>query len=391
MDIQVIKKDGKHKFERYKIRNAIIQAQNTFQLPDFDAIDEVVDDICDNIVDYVNKDNCIPVEDIENIVMSFLYAEMPETARAYSNYKIHKEYSKEHPTEIEKVLNVDDEVALENGNKDARLSYIQSAYLAEIPSREEFFRQIPKACKEAHDKGAIRLHDAAYSIRPMANCQLLNLEELFKGCKINTVWINPPKSFRTACTVATQILSQVTAMNYGGITINLLHLAKFVDVSRQKLIKKYKQYSFLNDDQREFLIQEELNKEIKDGLQTFLYQNNTLCAGTGQAAFLSVSIWLNEDKKYKDDFKLVVKEFLQQRIDGMPDRKGFSENPNFPKILYFLDDDSFGVDMDTTKLAAECSAKRLTPDYMSVKQHIKLKGTPIPSMGGLIYCPFKTV
>lgn len=128
------------------------------------------------------------------------------------------------------------------------------------------------------------------------------------------------------------------------------------------------------------MIEDRLNKEIKDGLQTFLYQNNTLCAGTGQAVFLSVSIWLNEEPEYKEDFKLVVKEFLKQRIEGMPNEKGINTNPNFPKILYFLEDDSFTDDIDTTRLAAECSAKRLTPDYMSVKKHMEIKGVPTPSI-----------
>jgi len=131
------------------------------------------------------------------------------------------------------------------------------------------------------------------------------------------------------------------------------------------------------------MVEEDLSNEIKDGMQTFLYQNNTLCAGTGQAAFLSVSVWLNEDSNYTEDLILVFKEFIKQRIQGIKQKNGIYSNPNFPKILYFLDEDTMkgGKYYDITKLCAECSAKRLVPDYLSVKIHKELKGVPTPPMG----------
>lgn len=372
----VIKRNGeKVPFDKNKIRRAIVSAWIQIEMPNYKAVSKVTNDVISELIN-----ECYSVADIENLVMSQLYKECPKVAMEYSSYRRKKEYANKNPTDTEKVLFVKPEVALENGNKDASLTHIKNAYLAEIPSRNLMRKLLPKDCLEAHDKGIVYFHDMAYSARNMHNCELLNLDELFKGCRINGVWIDTPKSFRTACTVATQILTHATSIGYGGITINLLSLAKFVDVSRQKIKTRVRKYG-LPYSKAEEIIKDELSKEIKDGLQTFLYQNNTLCAGTGQAVFLSVSIWLNEDKRYKSDYKLVVKEFLKQRIDGMPDEKGIKENPNFPKILYFLDDDSFTVDMDTTKLAAECSAKRLTPDYMSVKKHIELKGVPIPSMG----------
>lgn len=219
------------------------------------------------------------------------------------------------------------------------------------------------------------------------NCDLYNLEEIFKGCKINNIYIKTPKSFKTACTVASQVLSHATSCQYGGITINLLHLAKFVDVSRQKIKKEIESElnTVLDDisDNSDFdyerirdeLVEKRLKKEIKDGMQTFLYQTNTLCSGTGQAAFLSVGCWLSEDPKYSNDLILVFKEMIKQRIEGMEQEDGTFTNPNFPKILYVLDEDTMkgGKYYNITKLCAECSAKRLVPDYLSLKKHKEIK------------------
>ena len=227
------------------------------------------------------------------------------------------------------------------------------------------------------------------------NCCLYNLEELFNGCMINGVYIETPKSFQTACTVASQALSHATSCQYGGITINLLHLAKFVDVSRQKIRKEVdNELSLVLDNisdssdfnykaVREKIVEERLQKEIEQGMQTFLYQTNTLCSGTGQAAFLSVSCWLNEDERYTNDLILVFKELIKQRIKGIRQEDGTYLNPNFPKILYFLDEDTMkgGKYYDITRMCAECSSKRLVPDYLSVRKHKELKGVPTPPMG----------
>lgn len=377
----VVKKDHNEQFEPNRIKRAITSAYNQIAYPNFDEIESVSNKIVAICVEQA-KDDKIALEQIENIVMSVLYEEMPDVAREYSSYKIKKEKSVKKPNEVEKVLFVDPEIAYENGNKDPSLTHIKSAYLAEIPSREFMRESLPADCLKAHDDGVVYFHDMAYSARPMSNCCLLNLEELFKGCRINGIWIEPPKSFRTACTISTQILSNVTNLQFGGVSINLLHLAKFVDVSRKRLVEKYSTYEMPEQTKQE-LIQNDLLTEVKDGMQTFLYQNNTLCAGTGQAVFLSVSVWLNEDPAYTDDLILVYKEFIKQRIQGIKQEDGTYLNPNFPKILYFLDEDTMkgGKYYDITKLCAECSAKRLVPDYLSVKVHRELKGVPTPPMG----------
>ncbi len=380
--MEVIKNGVATLYDRNKIRNAIIQAYNQISYPNFDEIDIIVDEI-EDLIWVLAVDDQIEVSKIENLVMSVLYRAAPQAAREYSSYKIHKEEIAKNPSEIDKVLYVSPEIDQENANKKAVLTHIKNAYLAEIPSREEFRKMFPQACIEAHDRGVVYAHDAGYSIRPMHNCELLDLDYLLQhGCKINNTWVDKPHSFRVACTVATQILTHVTSNTYGGCTINLLALAKFVDVSRQALKKRIKAYG-LPQKITDQIIADELMEEIKQGIQTFTYQNQTLCADVGQAVFLTISVYLNEDKRYTDDLILIFKELLKQRIAGVPNEDGIAENPNFPKILYFLDEDTMrgGKYYDVTRLCAECSAKRLVPDYMSVKKHLELKGVVTPSMG----------
>lgn len=393
--MKVLKGIELSEFNLVKIRNAIIQAANQVEYPDFKKIDFIVDELNDILWAEFGNEEPIPVEVIENYVMSLLYRELPEAAREYSSYKIEKERAAKNPTEVEKVLSVKSEVSHENANKDAELAHIQNAYLAEIPSRAAMRKALPKDCLEAHDKGAVYFHDMAYSIRNVHNCELLNLNELLQnGFELGGRWICKPHSFLTACTIVTQILSHVTGNTYGGCTINLLHLAKFVDVSRQKIRKEVENevntiLSHVSDDNFQYdkiineLVEERLKEEIKQGMQTFDYQNSTLCSNVGQAVFLTVAVYLNENEQYKDDLILVFKEMLRQRINGIPNKDGVAENPNFPKILYFLDEDTMkgGKNYDITKLCAECSSKRLVPDYMSVKKHLEIKGVVTPSMG----------
>lgn len=363
-------------FDRNKIKDAIIQAWNQIDYPDFKKVDDIVSVIEEQVKNNMN------VSEIENIVMSTLFKYIPDVARKYSSYKIKRENSRKNPNEIEKVLLNKSEVSQENANKDTTKSHIISAYLAEIPAKKAMKEALPEECLKAHDDCVVYFHDIAYSIRPMENCRLLDLDCLLQnGFELNGVWIEKPKSFRTACTVATQILTHVTGSSYGGCTINLLHLAKFVDVSRQKIKYKYKKY---NIDKKIYdkICEEELNEEIKQGIQTFIYQNQTLCSIIGQAVFLTVSVYLNENTEYTDDLILIFKEMLKQRIKGVKTKDEVYENLNFPKIIYFLDNDTMkgGKYYDITKLCAECSAKRLVPDYMSVKKHMEIKGVVTPSI-----------
>lgn len=389
----VIKENEKEEFDLNKIRNAIIQAANQISYPDFDLIDVLTDKIYEKIA--IKQEDEVDVSEIENVVMSVLYGDAPDIARQYSSYKIEKERAKENPTEIEKVLFVHDDVKYENGNKNPNLVHIKNAYLAEIPSKEMMKKLLPKDCWDAHERSVVYFHDSSYSARSLLNCCLWNLEEMFKGCAINSTYIETPKSFRTACTVASQALTMATSSQYGGITINLLHLAKFVDVSRKKIEKEAEDeislmldgvsnaHNFNYEKVKTELVNKRLQKEIEDGIQTFLYQTNTLCSGTGQAAFLSVGCWLNEDPEYADDLILVYKELIKQRLQGMRQEDGTYANPNFPKILYVLDETTMrgGKYYDITRMSAKCSAARLVPDYLGLKKHLKLKGVLTFPMG----------
>ena len=269
----IYKRDNKKVlFDRNKIKDAIIQAWNQIDYPDFKKVDDIVSVIEEQVKNNMN------VSEIENIVMSTLFKYIPDVARKYSSYKLKRENSRKNPNEIEKVLLNKSEVSQENANKDTTKSHIISAYLAEIPAKKAMKEALPEECLKAHYDCVVYFHDIAYSIRPMENCRLLDLDCLLQnGFELNGVWIEKPKSFRTACTVATQILTHVTGSSYGGCTINLLHLAKFVDVSRQKIKDKYKKY---NIDKKIYykICEEELNEEIKQGIQTFIYQNQTLCS-----------------------------------------------------------------------------------------------------------------
>lgn len=385
--MKVNKKNQLFKFDKNKIRNAIIQAYNQIDYPNFEIIDDIVNNIEEELVNW-NEDE-IPIGEVENLVMSYLYRYLPKVAREYSSYKINRERIKKNPTEIEKVLYVDPEINQENANKNPYLAHIKNSYLAEIPSREEMRKVLPKDSLNAHDRGVVYFNDMSYSIRDLTNCELLNLDELLqKGFELGGRWIEKPHSFLTACTVVTQVLSHVTGNTFGGCTINLLHLAKFVDVSRQRIkkeiLKEWNEIGYAyNEEIFNKILNERLEREIKQGMQTFDYQNSTLCSNVGQAVFLTVSVYLNEDPKYTDDLILIFKEMIKQRIKGIPNKNRVYENPNFPKILYFLDEDTMkgGKYYDITKLCAECSSKRLVPDYMSVKKHLELKGVCTPSMG----------
>ena len=552
----VIKNNKEMPYDSNKIRRAIIQAANQIKLPDFDFIDSLTNEITTKVV--MKGKDAVSNSEIENIVMSVLYDKAPDIARKYSDYKIDKERAKKNPTEIEKVLYVNDDIKYENGNKNPNLVHIKNAYLAEIPSKEMLKKLLPKDCWDAHERSIVYFNDSAYSARNLLNCTkgdawidvrktdrkdtskkmtieeffslfeksdkeclvnledggyqilardgwtkikrlnrrrldkdellyqlntrnglplnltakhrlpvlrngrevllevkdikvgdcllsfddnklftynnpekiisintyhedcfvydietethwyninnhfshnccLWNLEDMFKGCAINSTYIETPKSFRTACTVASQALTMATSSQFGGITINLLHLAKFVDVSRKKIEAEVEEEirfmldNFYDNEKSNFdfkkvkteMVNKRLQKEIEDGMQTFLYQTNTLCSGTGQAAFLSVGCWLSEDPKYSDDLIMVYKELIKQRLKGMRQEDGTYANPNFPKILYVLDKDTMkgGKYYEITKLSAKCSAQRLVPDYLGLKKHLKLKGVLTFPMG----------
>ena len=245
---------------------------------------------------------------------------------------------------------------------------------------------------EAHREGIIHFHDADYFAQHMHNCCLVNLNDMLQnGTCISGTKIDKPHSFITACTVASQIVAQVASSQYGGQTITMSHLAPFVDISRQKISKRLKsefEAAGITTTEEKFkeLVELEVQKEIESGCQTIQYQLITLQSTNGQAPFVTVFLYLNEvpEGKTRDDLALIIEVMLKQRILGVKDRTGAYITPAFPKLIYVLQEnniDESGKYFYLTKLAAECTAKRMVPDYISEKESFELKGDCYPCMG----------
>lgn len=278
-----------------------------------------------------------------------------------------------------------DELKVENSNKNATLVSTQRDYIAgevckDLARKYDF---IPKDVLKAHDEGLIHLSDMDYSpVMPIHNCELINLEDMLQnGTVINGVKIDKPNSFSTACTIATQIIVQVTSNSYGGATISLSHLSPFIKSTRDKLKLEWKDK--LSDEDIEKLVK----KDIESGIQTLQYQIITISGTNGQSAFVSLFMYLNEVEKEDDkkDLAMAIEEVLKQRILGVKNEKGAYVTTAFPKLLYVLDENNIKEDSDywyLTKLSAECTTKRLVPDYISAKKMKELKeGNVFPCMG----------
>ena len=250
---------------------------------------------------------------------------------------------------------------------------------------------LPEDIVKAHDEGIIHFHDADYFAQnALHNCDLINLDDMLQnGTNINGVMIEKPHKFLTAMTIATQLITAVTSSQYGGATITLTHLAPFARASYLKYLEKYKKRK-MTKAQCEKYAKEDLHREIVDGVQTFQYQINSMTTTNGQAPFLSVCMYLGETDEYKDELAMIIEEVLKQRIVGMKNENGVYITPAFPKLLYVLEEDNINKDSKyyyLTKLAAECTAKRMVPDYISEKMMLELKkneygeGECYPCMG----------
>ena len=280
----------------------------------------------------------------------------------------------------------------ENSNKNAQVVTTQRDYLAGITSTDITRRfLLPDEIVKAHDAGIIHFHDADYFAQnALHNCELINLNDMLQnGTIINGVMIEKPHRFITAATIATQIILAVTSSSYGGATVSLSHLAPFVRASYEKYYKKYKARNLDEKTCKEFATQD-TRKEVEDGVQTFNYQVNSMTNTNGQAPFLSVCMYLGETEEYKEELAMIIEEFLHQRILGFKNQNGVYITPAFPKLLYVLEEDNIHKDSKywyLTELAAECTAKRMVPDYISEKVMKEMKinelgnGEAYPCMG----------
>ena len=278
-----------------------------------------------------------------------------------------------------------EEVKQENSNKNPTVNSVQRDYMAGEVSKDITKRLLlPGHIVKAHEEGIIHFHDSDYFAQHMHNCCLVNLEDMLQnGTVISETMIERPKSFSTACNIATQIIAQVASSQYGGQSISLSHLAPFVDVSRQKFRKEvreeFEQENIpVSEEQINELAEYRVRKEINRGVQMIQYQVITLMTTNGQAPFVTVFMYLNEvpDGQIKDDLALIIEETLNQRILGVKNEKGVYVTPAFPKLIYVLEEDNISENSKywyLTELAAKCTAKRMVPDYISEKKMLELK------------------
>ena len=352
-----------------------------------------------NIIKYIEGlgKKRILVEDIQDIIeMKLMSIGKYELAKKYITYRYTRELVRRSNTtdqSIKELIDGENEYwNTENSNKNARVVTTQRDYLAGITSTDITRRfLLPEDIVTAHDEGIIHFHDADYFAQnALHNCDLINLEDMLQnGTNMNGVMIEKPHKFLTAMTIATQIITSVTSSQYGGATITLTHLAPFVRDSYKSFYNKYKRRKLKKEDCEKFA-KEDLKKEINDGVQTFQYQINVLNNTNGQAPFLSVCMYLGETDEYKEELAMIIEEFLHQRILGIKNEKGVYITPAFPKLLYILEEDNIHKNSKyyyLTKLAAECTAKRMVPDYISEKVMLELKknshgvGECYPCMG----------
>ena len=408
--MKVIKRDASLvEFDRQKIYNAIMKAMKNgsgFVKP------KIAESIAKEIEEKFINENTdeIDISDIESLVYDKLITKKQKlTAKAYEGYRKVREFQRDNVNttdeEIEELLTGTSEYWMnENSNKDEKLVTTQRDYMAGIVSKDMSRRYLlTPEIVQAHDEGIIHFHDIDYfGQKTLHNCDLINLEDMLQnGTVISGTLIEKPHSFSTACNIATQIIAQVASSQYGGQTITLSHLAPFVDVSRKKIREEVEEeLNYINgggvyEDQLSIIneiTKSRLAKEVKKGVQTIQYQVVTLMTTNGQAPFLSVNMYLNEveDEQTKADLALIIEEVLKQRIQGVKNEQGVWITPAFPKLLYVLEDDNIHEGDKywyLTKLAAQCTAKRMVPDYISEKKMLEYKidkngnGNCYPCMG----------
>ena len=393
--MKIIKRDGHIvDYSPDKIEIAISKAN--MEVPEEDRVSETQ---IKNIIKYIEglKKKRMLVEDIQDIIeMRLMALGKYELAKSYITYRYTRELVRRSNTtdlSIKELINGESEYwNTENSNKNAQVVTTQRDYLAGITSTDITRRfLLPEDIVKAHDEGIIHFHDADYFAQnALHNCDLINLEDMLQnGTNINGVMIEKPHRFITAMTIATQLITAVNSSQYGGCTITLTHLAPFIRDSYNKYLDKYKKRKMSKEDCEKFA-KEDLKIEIRDGVQTFQYQINSMTTTNGQAPFLSVCMYIGETDEYKEELAMMIEEFLNQRIQGMKNEKGVYITPAFPKLLYVLEEDNInpkGKYYYLTKLAAKCTAKRMVPDYISEKVMRELKkneygeGDCYPCMG----------
>ena len=398
--MKIIKRSGQESiFDSNKIKLAVQKANDEVVADDLKLSEEEVLKITENVTKVCSSMNrALSVEEIQDLVEDELMKTgKTHVARKYITYRYKRALVRQSNTTDDQILSLiecdNEEVKQENSNKNPTVNSVQRDYMAGEVSKDITRRfLLPQDIVRAHEEGLIHFHDSDYFAQHMYNCCLVNLEDMLQnGTVISETMIERPKSFSTACNIATQAIAQIASNQYGGQSITLSHLVPFVDVSRQKYRKEVaKEFAAagveLDTDKINKVAELRVREEVRRGVQVIQYQVITLMTTNGQAPFITVFMYLNEvpEGQIRDDLALVIEEMLNQRMHGVKNEKGVWITPAFPKLIYVLEEDNVAKDSKyyyLTELAAKCTSKRLVPDYISEKIMLREKGDVYPCMG----------
>ena len=389
--MKIIKRSGSEVvFDIDKIIGAIVKANES--VLDYEKLSNgTIIEIAENVENACENMKRSPsVEEIQDMVENQLMNHRAfNVARNYITYRYKRALVRKSNSTDEQILSLlecnNEEVKQENSNKNPTVNSVQRDYMAGEVSKDITKRfLLPEDIVEAHEKGLIHFHDADYFAQHMHNCCLVNLEDMLQnGTVISETMIDRPKSFSTACNIATQAIAQIASNQYGGQSISLTHLAPFVQVSREKFRQQVRgEFEAIGIEYTEEMVNKvaeiRVKEEINRGVQMIQYQVITLMTTNGQAPFITVFMYLNEakDEQTKADLAAIIEEMLHQRIQGVKNEKGVFITPAFPKLIYVLEEDNITEGSkywELTKLAAQCTAKRMVPDYISEKKMLELK------------------
>lgn len=383
--MNIIKRSGTEEtFDIDKIIIAVTKANNEV-IEKERLSEEQIRNIAENVMQICSQMNrSLSVEEIQDLVENQIMDKRAFTvARKYITYRYKRALVRKSNSTDEQILSLlecnNEEVKQENSNKNPTVNSVQRDYMAGEVSKDITRRfLLPEDIVEAHEQGIIHFHDADYFAQHMHNCCLVNLEDMLQnGTVISGTMIEKPHSFSTACNIATQIIAQIASSQYGGQSISLSHLAPFVQISRERFRKEVRAEfeagkTLITDDAVNQIAEMRVRDEIKRGVQTIQYQVITLMTTNGQAPFVTVFMYLDEvpEGQIRDDLSIIIEEVLKQRIQGVKNEAGAYITPAFPKLIYVLEEDNIHEGTRywaLTKLAAECTAKRMVPDYISEK------------------------
>ena len=388
--MNLIKRNGQTvPFNKTKIKQAIVKAMRNgsgIYLPDIARL------IANDAEKYFKKKDETPtISQVEKYVYQrLIHYGQDLTARAYEEFRAVQAFKRETNTTDSSVLGLvrgtNKETMNENSNKNARVASTQRDLIAGEISKDLARRKlIPAHIVQAHDTGAIHYHDMDYAIQPIFNCCLVNIKDMLdNGTVINGKMVESPKSFQVACTVMTQIIAQISSGQYGGQTLNVKHLGKYLALSRKKYQAMVQDLGMSEKLQKE-MVDRLLRKELEAGVQTIQYQINTLMTTNGQAPFVTLFLEIEPGHEYEEEVAMIIEEIIKQRHLGIKNEVGVYVTPSFPKLVYVLDENNIHATSKyryITEAAARCTAKRLYPDYISAKEMRKIyEGNVFGPMG----------